>query len=74
MQRGEQDGRLDVAGVIDGVDGGAMPLDVLRAFDAVADAAQRQPEPNTQTSDVVEDRRTADQQRDRHEWRADEST
>ena len=38
--------RLDVARVIDRIDGGALPLDVLGAVDTHADAAQEETETN----------------------------
>ena len=72
VQRVEENRRLDVAGVVDGVDGGAMPLDILRALDMVANAAQPETDANTQTSYVVEDRSIPDGQRIGHERRADD--
>ncbi len=53
MQGVEENRRLDVAGVVDGVHGSALTLDMLRALDVVADAAQQETNANTQTSNVV---------------------
>ena len=68
-QRVEEDRRLDVAGVVDGVDRRAVPLDVLRALDARANAAQQEAEPDADESDLIEERRAAGDQGDEQERR-----
>src|SRR5258706_56470 len=62
VERTEQDGRLDVARVIHHVDGRAMSLDMLMAFDDGLDAAQRESHPHTTMRDAVQEPGVAEEQ------------
>src|SRR5690606_38532882 len=68
----EDDGRLDVAAVIDRVDRRTMPLDVLGARDPVANTGQREAESHADDPGSVERPRPCRQQRQKHHRRADD--
>ena len=72
VQRVEQDGRLDIARVVDRVDRGAVTLDVLASFHAIADAAQPEAKTHAEASYAVENRRVADCYGKQYERRSDE--
>jgi hypothetical protein len=57
--------------VIDRVDGCAMTLDVLLAFDAQLDAAEEQPQADSTAGGEVQPRQLAKQKGDEKERRAD---
>ena len=50
-----ENGGLDVARVIDGVDSGAIPLDSFAAVDPHPDAAEPLTQPNPYETDLVEE-------------------